>query len=71
MEVYREDAHARPRHRLAECFCIGRVVLTALEAGLDTARRHQPDLVVKPVNSRTQLCAVARLDTDQARSEAG
>ncbi len=45
--LHRHEAHVRPRHRLADRLRIGRVVLAALEVGLDVARRHQPDLMAK------------------------
>lgn len=58
--------------RLADCFCIGHVVLAALEVGLDVARRHQPDLVAERDQfPRPMGPSRARLDTDQARSEPG
>lgn len=70
---HRHDAHARSHHRLADCsFCIGRVVLAAVEVGLDVARRHQPD----PATERDQFApqmvrSRARLDTDHSPSEPG
>lgn len=69
---HQDEAHARSHLRLADCFCIGRVVLAALEVELDVARRHQPDLVAE----RDQFArpigpSRARLDTGQARSETG
>lgn len=67
---HRHEVHARSPHRLADCFCIGRVVLAALEVGLDVARRHQPDLVAERDQfTRPTVRSRARLDTDQARSE--
>lgn len=70
---HRHEADARSHHRLADCFfCIGRVVLAALEVGLHVARRHQPDLVPERDQfARLMGPSRARLDTDQARSEPG
>lgn len=70
--AHRHELHARSRHRLADCFCIGRVVLAALEVGLDVARRHQPDLVAERDQfARPEVRSRARLDALQARSETG
>lgn len=70
--LHRHEAHARSRHRLADCFYIGCVVLAAPEVGLDVARRHQPDLVAERDQfARQMVRSRARLDTDQARSELG
>jgi hypothetical protein len=65
--LHRHEAHVRPCHRLADRLGIGRVVLAALEVGLDVARRHQPDLMAK----RSQFPGPmvrgrAGLDADQA-----
>lgn len=69
---HQHEAHARSPHRLADCFCIVRVVLAALEIGLDVARRHQPDLVAERDQfARPEVRSRARLDTLQARSELG
>lgn len=68
----RHEAHARSRQRLADCFCIGRMVLAAPKVGLDVARRHQPDLVVERDQfARQMVCSRVRLNTDQVRSEPG
>lgn len=54
------------RVRLADCLCIGRIVLTALKARLYVARRHEPNLVAE----RDQLArSMAPSRTDQAQSE--
>lgn len=69
---HRHEVHARSRHRLADCLCIGRVVLAALEVSLDVARRHQPELVAERDQfARPMVRSRARLDTDRARSEPG
>lgn len=71
--LHRHDAHARSHHRLADrSFCIGRVVLAALEVGLDVARRHQPDLATERDQFAPQMVrSRARLDTDHSPSEPG
>lgn len=69
---HRHEMYARSLHRLADCLCIGPVVLAALEVGLDVARRHQPDLVSERDQfARPVVRSRARLDTDLARSEPG
>jgi esterase/lipase superfamily enzyme len=65
--LHRHKAHVRPRHRLADSLRIGRVVLAALEVGLDVARRHQPDLMAKRRQFRGPMVrGRTGLDADQA-----
>jgi hypothetical protein len=64
--------HARPAHRLADRFRIGRVVLVALEVGLDVLRRHQPHLVAQRLQlPRPVVRRGTRLQPDQAARQGG
>ena len=71
----RHDAHGRPRHGLADCGGVGRVVLATLHVRLDVLRRHEPHLMPKgPQLARPEVRGGAGLHADQAgwqRSEIG
>src|SRR5262245_7041763 len=60
------EPHVRPANGLADCLCIGGIVLLPLHAGLHIGWRHQPNLVTErlqftgPVMGRS-----ASFDTDQ------
>ena len=45
--LYSHKSHGRPANRLTARFRVDRIVLVALDVGLDVLRRHQTNLVTK------------------------
>ena len=43
----RNEPHACPRHRFADCLRIGTIVLLPLDVGLYVSRRHEADRMPK------------------------
>ena len=65
--LHRDEPHRRPAHRLANRLGIRRVVLVALDVGLDVLRRHQPDLMAQRRNRpRPVVRRRTRLHADKA-----
>src|SRR5689334_22334923 len=64
------EPHVRPANGLADCLCVGGIVLLPLHVRLHIGWRHQPNLVTKrlqftgPVMGRS-----ASFDTDQTRRQ--
>jgi hypothetical protein len=70
--LHRHEAHARPLHRLAARLGVGRIVLVALDVGLDVLRRHQPCVVAEdPEFARPVVRAAAGLEADPAARQVG
>src|SRR5262245_15266512 len=62
------EPHVRPANGLAECLCVGGIVLVPLLVGLHIGRRHQSDLVTERLQfTRPVMGCSASLDADQAR----
>ena len=72
LRLDRHKAHRRAGHRLADRRGIGRIVLVALEIGLDVLRRHQPHLVPERTDlTRPVVRRGTSLDPDQASGQTG
>ena len=66
----RHKPHCRPAHRFANRFGIDRIVLAALDVGLDVLRRHQQHLVPQAAQPpRPVMRSAARLDADSRRRQ--
>ena len=66
LALHRNEAHRRPRHRLANLLGVGRVILLPLHVWLDVRRRHQPNLVtLRHKNPGPVVSSRACLDSDQ------
>ncbi len=64
----RDEAHARPGHGLADRLGVGRVVLAALDVGLDVVRGHEAHIVPERPNLACPMVrGSARLHAHQAR----
>ncbi len=64
--------HRRPLDGFADCLGIGRVVLVALDVGLNILRRHEANLMAKrPQLARPVMRRRTGLHADQTRPQAG
>jgi hypothetical protein len=58
--------HIRSADRLADRFCVSRIVLLPFDVGLHVGRRHQPHRVTERLQlARPMVRRSASLDTDQ------
>ena len=65
--LYRDKAHCRAGHRLADRRSIGSVGLSTFHIGLDVDRRHQPNVMAKFREFTSPVVArAARFHTDEA-----
>ena len=67
----RYEPHARPLHGLAACLGVGRIMLVALDVGLDVLRRHQPCVVAEPAAARAPSDAPRRPPRARPSNAAG
>src|SRR4030095_14820987 len=64
------EPHVGSGDRLADCLCVGGIVLLSLDVRLDISRRHQPDLVTERLQfTRPVMGRGTCFNTDQTRRQ--
>src|SRR5215470_2578472 len=64
------EPHVRPANGLADCLCVGGVVLMPFHVGLHISRRHEPDLMTERLQfARPVMGRGTCFNADQARRQ--